>query len=460
MLQLSPEMMQRYEIADHRPERAEALILGADRLMLGCAAPLLDEAGVGAVCVTTAADMLSSQGGLYTLLLRGEAPDGSIIREERVIQSILRACAPESGFSDIVAFAGTDMRLLIMSADADAAYLALAARACYEMWKRRGVLPEILIFGEQPENNCAALRLRAMAALSRDWTDGAAFADAMRRCDAQAVLADRLCAALDSRERSAARQRMNYRDDFIAWAEPENRCAFEKKVPALLSDAAGKLDFAEAGIARLRVLDALIFLCAGIGYLSGKHSFSDVLDDETLRGFIGRAFTREIMPELPLDKERADAAIIAAFARLQNHQNDMPLTVVGRGLLRSFPESVLPAIRARAKREFEAPKYLTFALAATVMLYAGARLNAEGQWEVARGKERDVIDDDPVVLSVFATLSHDMPAETLCYAVLADRTLWGEDLREIPGLEMQLCFDISAIQRSNFIDALRNTDTQ
>ena len=460
MQQLSPDMTERYEIEDRRPDCARALMLGADQLMLGCAAPLLDEARVGAVCVLDAADKLAAQGGMYTLLLRGEAEDGTIIREERVIQSILRACAPEKDFDDIMAFAGRDMSLLIMSAQADATYLALAARACYEAWQCRNVLPEILIFSEHPEDDCARLRLEAMATLARGWTKGMDFAAALLQANAQAVLADRLCAALSGSDLATARREMNYRDDFIAWAEPENRCVFEKAAPELLKNVATDADFAEARTAGLRVLDALIFLCTGIGYLAGKHSFSQVLADETLRGFIGRAFMQEVLPELPLEKEAATRAVIAAFSRLENRQNDMALTVIGRGLIRGFSKSVLPAIRARAEREFEAPKYLTFALAAVVMLYAGARPDAKGQWEVARGEERDPIYDDPEVLSVFATLSHDMPAETLCYAVLADRTLWGEDLREIPGLEMQLCFDISAIQRTGFMDTLRRIDEQ
>ena len=44
------------------------------------------------------------------------------------------------------------------------------------------------------------------------------------------------------------------------------------------------------------------------------------------------------------------------------------------------------------------------------------------------------------------------------YAVLADRSLWGEDLREIPGLEMRLCFDVSAIQRAGLMETLRRVD--
>ena len=458
MVQLSLGMLEHYEIPNRRPGRAQALLLGADRLMLGCAAPLLDAAGMGACCVCEAADALRVQDGMYTLLLRGEREDGGAIREECVIQSICQVCAPERDFAEIMAFAGADMQLLMMSADADAPSLALAARACYEAWRCRKTLPRLLIFSERPADDCVQARLRAMAAIARGWHGGAEFAAALSNADAQAVLAGRLCGPLNVSERAAAQREMNYRDDFIAWAEPENVCIFEYGAPEDLKCAAGNADYEAARIARTRVFDALVFLCAGLGYLAGRRSFADVLDDEALRGFIGRTFTQEIMPALPLPKEQATQAVISAFSRLENHQNDMPLLEIGGGLLGGMPRSVLPAIRAYAEREFDAPKRLTLALAAAVMLYAGARLNAGGQWEVARGEELSPIYDEAEVLALFSTLAHDMPAETLAYAVLADRSLWGEDLREIPGLEMRMCFDISAIQRAGLMETLRRVD--
>ena len=48
-----------------------------------------------------------------------------------------------------------------------------------------------------------------------------------------------------------------------------------------------------------------------------------------------------------------------------------------------------------------------------------------------------------------------MPAETLAYAALADRFVWGMDLREIDGLEMRVTYDLSAIQRIGFAEALK-----
>ena len=48
---------------------------------------------------------------------------------------------------------------------------------------------------------------------------------------------------------------------------------------------------------------------------------------------------------------------------------------------------------------------------------------------------------------VLSRLTALMPPESLSYAALADRELWGCDLREIDGLMARVALDIAAMQR-------------
>ena len=89
------------------------------------------------------------------------------------------------------------------------------------------------------------------------------------------------------------------------------------------------------------------------------------------------------------------------------------------------------------------------------MLYAGVRRDERGEYAVERGDARHVLHDDPEILEAFSRLAHDMPAESLAYAVLADRAIWGTDLREIDGLELRVTFNLSSIQRIGFRETLR-----
>ena len=54
--------------------------------------------------------------------------------------------------------------------------------------------------------------------------------------------------------------------------------------------------------------------------------------------------------------------------------------------------------------------------------------------------------DDPGALEAFSRLSPDMPSDSLAYAVLADRTLWGgEDLRALDGLEESMAANMAMV---------------
>ena len=63
-----------------------------------------------------------------------------------------------------------------------------------------------------------------------------------------------------------------------------------------------------------------------------------------------------------------------------------------------------------------------------------------------RGEEKFELRDDEAILASFSQLAHDVPAETLAYAVLADRTLWGgEDLRALDGLEESMAANMAMV---------------
>lgn len=425
MQQLNCSMMERYEIQNRRPERIRALIFGADALMLGTVARLLDDAGVGAVCATGRAALLAPQDGMFTLMIRGENLDGKRIKEERVIQSILQVIDPEREIQELISLAA-QIELIFCHAQS-AAEQAFAAAVMQAQREQNLPQAKLLLVSE---NAVPASEL------------------------GQRALAESLCGRMSETEAANMQREMNYRDDFIAWAEPYARLTIDGDIPELLASVCEVRDYTAACDKKKRVFDAAVFLCSAAGYLAGKQNFADTLKDEAMRTWIGHAFFDEILPTLPYAKDEIAPDVISAFERLENPMNDMRLLETGRNLLGGFSQTILPAIRAYADKTFEAPIGLSFALSAAIMLYAGAR-EEDGAFFVARGNEKDRLTDDPEILEAFARFSHDMPAETLAYAALADRSIWGMDLREIDGLEMRVAYDLSAIQRIGFPEALK-----
>ena len=392
MPRLHPDMMERYEIENHRPSRASVVEFGLSPAMLGAVNRRLEETGRGVIAVDTDeagyADRLNRQGGLYTLVIRGYEGEEAVDREQ-VIQCLLEAnddpdSLPNQGV-EIVIVDDTDR----------------ARRAAAEYIRR-----------------CPSpLRLYSLGPMA----------------GSEPLLADSLAERSTPREAAQLCGRMNYLDEMIYIAEPY--CEIYR----------GE-DCARARRRRSQIFDTGLFLMAAPGWLNGLSTLRECMDSQRLRRFVGEAFTREVLPALDLgDREY----VIRCFERYSNPLNENRILTSAGNLLSRFVDGPLERMATLAAEDFEPPRGLSFSLSATIMLYAGARLNpATGQYEVARGRQREVLRDDPARLQIFSTLAHDMPPETLAYAALADRELWsGRDLREIEGLEARVALDISMIQR-------------
>ena len=462
MVRLNRSMMERYEIPDRRPTTLRAALFGLDQMMLCGAARLLDRANemggdFGAVSISMGeeTDRLRAQDGMFTLLIRGEREDGSPIREERVVQSILEVADIKDGGMDYAARPELDLLFFPMTLSPEEllAELAVLTHFLHIRWEKGVSAPRVVFLYEWPVPGLAEDIREGVVPFAQFSFNDPGFIDWLKDVSFQALLVDSLFGQLSDAEFERVQREMNYQDSFLLWAEPQLKCTSESDLPEKLAAACENGDFALACERKNRVFDSLRFLCASVGFLSGMDSFAQVLRDEALREFIGHAFFDEILPVLPWPREEISPHVISAFSRLENSMNDIPL--LDSGLFLGFSRSLLPSIRVFANREFESPPRLSLAFAAAIMIYAGARKNSDGQYEILRGRDRFVLHDDSNLLESFSQLAHDMPAESLAYAVLADRDLWGEDLREIDGLELRLSLDISSIQRIGFRETLR-----
>ena len=405
---LSPAMMARYDIEDRRPARVSAAQFGAGEALLGAVDRLLDDAGIGVACVARGSgpEQLKQQEGLYTLIIRGYAGDAPVNREQ-VVQ-----CLRELHDTPDAPALNPDIALSIVDntpqARADAARFVLLRRSA-------GLAPV-------PE-----LRL------------------------GENLIADSLAFRAEADEAAMLCKAMNYLDGMLHLAEPFVRltaCApAGMSIPgAVYTNPDG---LAHEALLKRRVFDAGLALMAAPGWLNGCDTLSDAMKHPRLRKCVGETFTGELLPLLSdLPRAEVEARVIESFARYENPLNRNRLLRAARPL-EWFATDGIPLIRNWADENFEAPRGLTFALSATVMLLAGARPDPDtGRYTVARGRHTEALDGDPERLAVFSTLSHDMPPEALAYAVLADRELWnGMDLREIDGLEQRLTLDLAAMQR-------------
>ena len=458
MPRLGPDMLERYDIEIRRPAEATAVQFGLGEALLGAVDRLLDGAGIGVACVAAgeadAARQLVEQRGLYTLLVRGyrgEAP----VREERVVGCLTEIVDPEADFAALTALAKRPgLRLALLDTDAERAEVALslAARLLAERW--RAGLDGLTFLCAGDGEDCARRAEAFIRTLAAPWGLGEGFGQWLSEQNAfRPVLVESLAFRADAAEVARVCADMNYADAMLHIAEP-----FVRMTVGADPAEGERLGLAGPGIRftgdisrtfdlKHRVYDAALLCLAAPGWLLGCDTLSDCMKHERLRAFAGSAVYRELLPGLPFDRETAAAAVIESFERFGNPLNDNRLLRVAAPMLRRAEAGLLPALRAWSAENFDVPEGLSFALAALIMLYAGAR-REDGAWRVARGQGAQVLRDDGDRLAVFAALSHDMPPEALAYAALADRELWrGEDLRQIDGLEARVALHLAAMQR-------------
>ncbi|MBQ8109932.1 MAG: hypothetical protein IJ124_07230 [Clostridia bacterium] len=460
MQRLNRQMLNRYDIPERTPAALNAVQFGTNEALLGTADLLIDAAGgVGVACLrpevapaegVDSAALLREQDGLYTVLLRGYRAEQPV-REERVVQLMLRVEDAKSGPEVLGAMPSLALALVDTCSDDMEAELSLAARL---LAARRAAGLDGLSFICLGEDAGCALRTRdAIAALA----DGdAGLVHWLKTSNAfYPALAEGVALRAEAHEAAKLCEAMNYADGMIHLADPAPRLtvqapeAFRQRWPL---DRAGGIrfvdDLSDALAQKHRFFDAGLFATVAPGWLLGLDTLSDCMRHERLRAFVGHAYNEEIIPPGEAPRRAAAPRVVEAFERFENPLNRNALLRAGHHLLRRFERGALPLMRAWAEENFEPPRRLSFALAATIMLYAGARQNAKGRYEVLRGSQVHALIDDPRALAVFSSLSHDMPPEALAYAALADRELWhGEDLRQIDGLEARVALDIAQLQR-------------
>ena len=342
MVQLDRSMMERYEIQVRRPEGAKCVLFGADKLMLGAAARLIDRMNedgenIGCLCVTPAAGILNQQDGMFTLLVRGETIEGRRIMEERVVQSIIRALDPENDYEAIrEAAADAGIAAFICHQDASDEEKAIIALMLYERFRAKLNAPQVFMISDMPQDNCIENMRAAVKLIAGKWGKDVSFDAWIDDTAFTRVLCESLSGRLNDTERASAWKKFNYRDDMIAWAEPHMGFAADENAPEILKKYLSGEKYGAACEKKQRIFDTAVFISACTGYICGMDTFAEVMKDEGMRGLIAHAFFDEILPLLPWGKDEIAPCVISAFERLENPMNDMPLMDIARDMLKNF----------------------------------------------------------------------------------------------------------------------------
>ena len=248
--------------------------------------------------------------------------------------------------------------------------------------------------------------------------------------------------------------------DFLRWLVTDNACCstvtdcaqwlIETEKPLPVQEAADSIVYVKSLAPYVRrnqwMLGGAGVLTAAAGLLCGHETVGAAMRDEGFRALLGNALIREIAPSLPELGEDGLAYAARVTAFLENACGEEGWPAVGENLIARFTACVLPALVGYEKRQAALPPCLCYGLSALIMLYAGIRKNADSAYVLPAEEKEIPVLDAPNALSAFSRMSCDMPPESLAYAALSDREVWGCDLREIDGLEERVASQLRDMQ--------------
>ncbi|HXZ44848.1 MAG TPA: tagaturonate reductase, partial [archaeon] len=122
---------------------------------------------------------------------------------------------------------------------------------------------------------------------------------------------------------------------------------------------------------------------------------------------------------------------------------------------------VLPSVVDFQKRTGVLPPHLCFGLAALIAFYRGKTFRDGVLIGEHHGEEYRIVDDNPV-LDFFSDLwrAYTSPADlrALVTRVLANTSIWGQDLNALPGMTDAIATYLTAILDMGMVAALRRLD--
>ena len=182
-----------------------------------------------------------------------------------------------------------------------------------------------------------------------------------------------------------------------------------------------------------------------VGYLSGLNTVKECCEDPEVGQFVKKVMFEELLPTLNLPKEELEKFAADVMERFRNPFVKHFVTSI---MLNSFPKfrtRDLPGLKTYLERKGELPKGIVLGLAAICTYYKGGK----------RGEDEIVPNDDPAIMQLLRDLWATGDVAKVADGVLAEESIWGEDLRKVEGLCCLLEKDLALIQEKGMREAVK-----
>ena len=425
-------------------------------------------------------ELFDEQDNAYTVVLRGLV-NGERVVEHRIVGAITDTIDPFADYETFLNLAKDENLQFVISNTTEAGIvydetdkfencpansfpgkLTQFLYARYNFFKGETSCGLIILPVELIDENGAKLKSCVLKLISL-WKLDPKFADwVSETCIFCNTLVDRIVSGYPKDEADIIeRDLLGYRDALLVvgepfgiWviAHPRHKEVREKfpldraGMPLVFTD-----DYRPYRERKVRILNGAHTSISPIGFLSGKDTVAEAMEDKRIHAFINAAIYEDIAPAMPLPITQEE--ITEFIERFKNPFIRHELLSISLNSVSKWKARVLQSLKDNYAKTQNLPTYLAFSLAALTTFY---RLGAEredgcliGQRD---GKSFPIRDDAHVLNFFFERISE--PVETFVPAFLATQEFWGEDLNEINGMTEHIITYLDAIEKDGMYKAL------
>lgn len=428
--------------------------------------------GTGRQC-----DIINSQDGLYTLLLRGQEK-GKRVDSKRIISCISRCINPYRDYDEFLKCAANkDLRFIVSNtteagivydpacefSDAPASsFPGKLTRFLYERYNN-GLPGFIILSCELIDRNGDEL-LSCVNKYIEKWGLPDDFAVWTRKenifCS---TLVDRIVPGYPKSEAEAICEELGYRDDLLDAGEVFASWVIEGPAGILDEFPADKADLGVSIVdnvdtykkRKVRILNGAHTSMVLAAYLAGRDIVRDCMEDDCIRGYMKTALYDEIIPVLKgLDERELADFTEAVFDRFANPFIDHELLSIALNSTAKWKARVMPSLLEYHDLKGRLPKAITFSFAAYLSFYHSGRIMESGALKGLRNGSGFLIKDDEWVLEGFLKLKDSSNAE-LAKTIIDNEKMWGDSLKKLPGFAKAVTDDLNLITDVGMYEAMR-----
>lgn len=417
-------------------------------------------------------DRLVAQDCLYHVNLQG-LQNGETVDSMELVDSVSRGVNPYADFEAYLALAEQPQMRFVVSNTTEAgiafdascrfsdrpasSYPGKLVQLLYHRYEHFGGAPDkglVIMPCELIFHNADALRdcihryigLWQLGDGFRTWFDTA--------CVMYNTLVDRIVPGYPRDAAEALAERTGFDDAIMVQGEAfhlwviEAPASFEDEFPARRAGLNVLFVPSEAPYHRRKValLNGPHTVMSPVGYLCGLDTVRECCEDPDVSAFVRRVMYDELMPTLDLPEEELRRFASDVMERFRNPFIKHSLTGIMLNSFAKYRTRDLPALKSCFASDGKLPDGLVMGLAALVTYYKGGK----------RGYDVIRPDDAPEILALLTSLWNSADVNGVADGVLGAVSIWGEDLRAIPGLVSMLSDDLAMIADCGMRAAIKN----